>query len=230
MAQQESTSINPLEESLQKLTGDALSKTTGTSMPISYDDTSAGFRDPQGDVISITSSPGSGASQAETWKHELDLEALRREQLTFEYNQAQDVIANALRQQEEQRAQTAASQTAASHAAALKQSQQDLLSSKEALTASQQSRNLKSSEAARAEAEFKVKYGYTPSEIMAGKPQQDTAKSYVASKANFDATTLPKGVYRAPAPDPSWSKDLQSTYSSAYQTAYNKNQSGRKYY
>jgi hypothetical protein len=84
-------------------TDPALSTSTGTSSLISYDDTAAGFRNPKGDTISITSSPGTGASTAETWSHEVALEQLKQGQLEFEYQRQQNEIANRLAQAAEQR-------------------------------------------------------------------------------------------------------------------------------
>ena len=94
------TPPNPLAESLAKVTGlDPLSTGTGTASPITYDPDQA-FRAPAGDTINITGDPGSGASQSETWSHELALENLKNQQLQFQYEQQQDLLAQALSQQQ----------------------------------------------------------------------------------------------------------------------------------
>lgn len=72
---------------MSKITGNALSTSTGTS-PIDYEG-GGGYRQPEGDVITITGDPGTGASTAETWSHELALENLKNEQAKFAFSQAQ---------------------------------------------------------------------------------------------------------------------------------------------
>lgn len=83
---------NPLAQSLAAITGeDALSASTGTS-PIDYEN--GGFR-PGGDIIEITGNPGTGATTAETWGHEIELEKLKNVQAQFAYEQQQNILENA---------------------------------------------------------------------------------------------------------------------------------------
>ena len=93
---------NPLAESLAKVTGlDPLSESAGTANPITYDPDMA-FRAPEGDTINITGDPGTGASQSETWSHDIALEQLKNQQLQFEYAQQQDLLEQAVQQQQYQ--------------------------------------------------------------------------------------------------------------------------------
>lgn len=81
-------SISPLDASLQKILGQTpASKTTGTQTPVQYDP-NATFR-PTGDVINLSSVPGTGATTPEQWTHEIQLENLRREALQTEFEQRQ---------------------------------------------------------------------------------------------------------------------------------------------
>jgi hypothetical protein len=101
--------INPLAEGLARVTGgDPLSTSTGTEMPIGYEN----FTPVGGDVVNITSSPGSGATQAETWAHDIALQNLQRQQLQFAYQQQQDFITNAVRAQQAQMAAAAEARAA----------------------------------------------------------------------------------------------------------------------
>ena len=74
MAAPSTVAPNPLAEGMARIMGeDPLSTTTGTSGLLSYED-SAGARLPASDVIAITGDPGSGATTAEQWAHELALQ------------------------------------------------------------------------------------------------------------------------------------------------------------
>lgn len=79
-------SISPLDASLQKILGQTpVSKATGTQVPVQYDP-NATFR-PSGDVINLSSVPGTGVTTPEQWTHEIQLENLRREALQTEFEQ-----------------------------------------------------------------------------------------------------------------------------------------------
>jgi hypothetical protein len=79
---------------LAAITGEnALSSTAGTS-PIDYEG-GGGFRQPGGDIITITGDPGTGATTSETWSHEVALENLKMQQAQFAYEQQQNVLSNA---------------------------------------------------------------------------------------------------------------------------------------
>ena len=93
-----STAPTPLDESLTKfLGGSGASKlspnqvTYGSTVPssnIGYDPNNQ-FR-PQGDILTINAEPGTGASTAETWSHELELERQKQDALEFEFQQQQE--------------------------------------------------------------------------------------------------------------------------------------------
>lgn len=93
-----STAPTPLDESLTKFLGgsgaSALSPnqvTYGSTVPsseIGYDPNNQ-FR-PQGDILTINAEPGTGASTAETWSHELELERQKQDALEFEFQQQQE--------------------------------------------------------------------------------------------------------------------------------------------
>src|SRR4029077_2243898 len=154
MATAPSTAQNPIKAAMDQVVGqNALSTGTGTTAPISYDDLS-GFRSPQQDVISITSSPGSGASTAETWSHEADLERLKQAQLEFQYSQQQNEVANAIRQQENQRAGEKLALDRAMHEATMQQMQQQYQQGQEELALKRRASDIES-------ANFQRQYGPT---------------------------------------------------------------------
>jgi hypothetical protein len=171
---------NPLQASLNKIAGGALSRDTGTSTGvISYDPTQS-FR-PTGDAINISASPGTGASTAETWSHEIALENLKKSQLEFEYQQQQNAIANALKQQEAARAaqaqtfsqglqsaEAARSQAAAAQQAAL--APVNLAAARQALATGAYDQMLKQAQARAAAAQtYQALGGYTLDEVQAMK-------------------------------------------------------------
>jgi hypothetical protein len=167
------TAENPLQNSLARITGqDPLSQSAGTSSLISYDDTSAGFRNPQGDVISIKSSPGTGASTAETWSHEVALENLKRDQLEFQYTQQQNEIANALRQAENLRSIEAS-----------KRAQQEFEMNREMTRAQMANmaatQQMQREQSAREQAEFIQKTAHDPSYYTSGQAVKDTRAELV---------------------------------------------------
>jgi hypothetical protein len=89
---------NPLAESLAKITGKSpLSKATGTSTGVIGYDPAQTFR-PSGDAISVVTTPGTGATTAESWSHDIALENQRQQALQFEYQQQQDTLANAMKE------------------------------------------------------------------------------------------------------------------------------------
>jgi hypothetical protein len=95
---------NPLKEGMARIMGqDPLSQTAGTSDLLSYQD-NAGARLPASDVIAITGDPGTGASTAETWAHEIALENQKRDLAQFQWQQEQANLQNAISQASERRA------------------------------------------------------------------------------------------------------------------------------
>jgi hypothetical protein len=162
------TAENPLQNSLARITGqDPLSQSAGTSSLLSYDDTSAGFRNPQGDIISIKSSPGTGASTAETWSHEAELERLKQSQLEFQYSQQQNELANALRQQEFQRGGEKLALDRAMHEATMRQMQQQYQQGQEELALKRQASEIE-------RANYMRQYG-DPSYYTSGQYGRDQA-------------------------------------------------------
>jgi hypothetical protein len=182
-----STVANPLQQSLARIAGeDPLSQSAGTSSLISYDDTSAGFRNPQGDVISITSSPGTGATTAETWSHEVALENLKREQMEFQYTQQQNEISNALRQSENLRAVAAAERDRQAHELSLQQIRAQM--------ASQAEENRLRQEAAQREAAtFMKETGHAPSYYTSGQADRDTRDILIKNVASLYGSGLVSG-------------------------------------
>lgn len=88
---------NPLREAMSSIVGtDPLSTSTGTADLISYEG-GGGARLPASDVIAITGDPGTGATTAETWAHQLALENQQQQLKEFQWQQAQADIANAQR-------------------------------------------------------------------------------------------------------------------------------------
>ena len=93
-----STAPTPLDESLTKFLGGSGASTLspnqvtyGSTVPssnIGYDPNNQ-FR-PQGDILTINAEPGTGASTAETWAHELDVERQKQDALEFEFQQQQE--------------------------------------------------------------------------------------------------------------------------------------------
>jgi hypothetical protein len=94
---------NPLRDAMTSIVGaDPLSQSTGTSL-INYGDT-GGARLPASDIIAITGDPGTGATTAETWAHEIALENQRRDLAQFAWQQQQANLQNAISQAAERRA------------------------------------------------------------------------------------------------------------------------------
>ena len=165
-----------------------LSSATGTSSPISYDDLS-GFRSPEQDVISITSSPGSGASTAETWSHEADLERLKQAQLEFQYSQQQNELANAIRQQENQRAGEKLALDRAMHEATMQQMQQQYQQGQEELSLKRRASDIES-------ANFMRQYG-DPSYYTSGQNTRDQRNAQIANAGQNAAFNM---MYRTGIP------------------------------
>lgn len=94
---------NPLAEGMARILGqDPLSTSTGTSDLLSYQD-NAGARLPASDVIAITGDPGTGATTAETWAHELALQNQAQQLTQFAWQKQQADISNAMQQAAAQR-------------------------------------------------------------------------------------------------------------------------------
>src|SRR4029077_593219 len=179
MATAPSTAQNPIKAAMDQVVGqNALSTGTGTTAPISYDDLS-GFRSPQQDVISITSSPGSGASTAETWSHEADLERLKQAQMEFQYSQQQNELANAIRQQENQRAGEKLALDRAMHEATMRQMQQQYQQGQEELALKKQASEMES-------ANFMRQYG-PPSYYTGGQYARDQRNAQIANAGQLAA-------------------------------------------
>ena len=155
---------NPLAESLAKITGKSpLSKSAGTSTGVIGYDPSQTFR-PSGDAISVVTTPGTGATTAESWSHDIALENQRQQALQFEYQQRQDTLNQAMKEQAAQQAaqQQAFSQgitgaQAAREAATAAQQAQlapvQLKSAQQALQTAQYDTALKQAQAKAAEAQ-----------------------------------------------------------------------------
>src|SRR5580765_3769202 len=190
---------NPLITSLAKIAGKSpLSKAAETSTGVIGYDPEQAFR-PTGDTISIAASPGTGASTAETWSHDIALENLKREQLQFEYQQQQNALANTLKQQEAERAaqQQAFSQglssAEAARAAALAPLQ--IAQAQQSLAVGKQDAAIKAMQAKTAEQDAWIKSGGMTldqmkqaqrdqaaySQFLGGSPiTQDTHRQFVA--------------------------------------------------
>jgi hypothetical protein len=108
---------NPLDDSLKKFLGAKKKTPTNPAAPI--DDTpigydpNASFR-PTGDQLTINAIPGTGATTAESWSHDIALENQKQQALEFEFQQRQAAEENA-----RQQAQLAMSKAEASRQAAL---------------------------------------------------------------------------------------------------------------
>jgi hypothetical protein len=170
---------NPIKAAMEQVVGDPLSTTAGTTTPISYDDLS-GFRSPQQDAISITSSPGTGASTSETWSHEVALENLKRDQLEFQYTQQQNEIANALRQAENLRA-IEASQRAGQEFELNKQYQAAQMANMA------ETQRLQREQSGREAGEFIQKTGHDASYYTSGKYKQDARNFDIKFGGQSDA-------------------------------------------
>jgi hypothetical protein len=175
------TEQNPIKAAMEQVVGNPLSATAGTTPPISYDDLS-GFRSPQQDVISIQSSPGTGASTAETWSHEVALENLKRDQLEFQYTQQQNEIANALRQAENLRSIEAS-----------KRAQQEFEMNREFTRAQManmaETQRLQREQGQRESGEFIQKTGHDPGYYTSGKAAAEQRANMIKQAGSQDYGT-----------------------------------------
>ena len=129
---------NPLEDSLAKIMGtNTAAPATSASSLIGYDP-SASFRQPEADVISIYGDPGTGATTAETWAQQNELARQAQEQLEFEYQQSQDVLAQQLAQAEEARQAEEAARAAEQFGLTEQTTAQQLASGAQAMTSEAQ--------------------------------------------------------------------------------------------
>jgi hypothetical protein len=209
------TAENPLQNSLARITGqDPLSQSAGTSSLISYDDTSAGFRSPQGDVISIQSSPGTGASTAETWSHEAELERLKQSQLEFQYSQQQNELANAIRQQENQRAGEKLALDRAMHDASMRQMQQQYEQGQKELAMKQRASDIEM-------ANYMRQYG-DPNYYLSGQYRADQARSQMSNLGSqaawerMQGTGIPYNTMKTLDAVQKSSPEMRAVFNAAY--------------
>ena len=215
-----STLTNPLEESYARITGtDPLSTTTGTQSLINYEDLGNRSETP-GDVITIQGDPGTGATTAESWAHEIELENQRREALEFEWQQQQQEFQNALEQQQAalSQSQFGLQQAEEKRAAGLYGSQQQAAAL--ANQAARQDIALKAAAEQRAADEMYIKYGGRTAQDLRNIQQANQAYAAFRGGTNPVTTQSSQAWNAALAQNPNlWKSTGQSaqTGASTYQ-------------
>ena len=188
---------NPLEEGMARIMGqDPFSEATGTSL-INYEDQGGGRGQLPGDVITIQGDPGTGATTAESWAHEIELENQRQQQLEFEWQQQQQEWANALEQQQAalSQSQFGLQQAEEARAAGLYGSQQQAAAL--ANQAARQDIALKAAAEKRAQDEMYMKYGGFTPEVVKGINQNISAYNTYTGGTNQPVTRAGVDAWRA---------------------------------